>query len=68
MKEEWASPGMRPKYFYQYIGRFLFHRETRDDPRLRLHRFLREAAILYPHRKQRAGVESSDPEDEAETK
>ena len=59
MKEDYARPGIRAKYFIQYIARFLFRENSAETPPDgRLHRFLRAAAKLYPHGSVRTECDS----------
>ena len=51
VKEWCARPGNSVKYVHQYLGRYVFLKQVREEQRL--HHFLEAAATLYPHRTHR---------------
>ncbi|RUS79722.1 hypothetical protein EGW08_012530 [Elysia chlorotica] len=54
-------PGIRSKYLYQYLGRYLF--ATAHEPSTLLHHFFVQAAKLYPPQSDRSPTASAELSD-----
>ena len=61
LKESIKRPGIKTKYLYQYIARYMFMKSEKSHAD-RLHKFLIYAGKLYPHKstKQRREVADLD--------